>query len=234
MTVYTDAMVGAFHLLFGGDAHVWEIIFRSIWVSGQAVLIATVVGVPLGYLLGMSRFAGRGVLMVFVNTAMGFPPVVVGLYVFMALSNAGPLGSLELLFTVPAMVIAQLLLATPLVMGVTAAAVASVPRDLRLQVRALGASRSQEGLAVLKEARRGVMASVIAGFGGIISEVGAVGIVGGSAVGYTEVMTTAIMAYVRQGNFQLAMSLGLVLIGIALMVNVALTTIQNLGVVYER
>jgi tungstate transport system permease protein len=203
-------------------------------VSGTAVLLATLIGIPLGYLLGMSRFAGRAVLMVLVNTSMGFPPVVVGLFVFMALSNSGPLGFLELLFTPPAMMIAQVLLAAPLVMGVTAASIASVPRDMRLQVRALGASRAQESYAVLKEARRGVMASVVAGFGGIISEVGAVSIVGGNVSGYTEVMTTAIMGSVRQGEFELAMSWAMVLIGIALLVNIGLTTLQHAGVSYER
>jgi tungstate transport system permease protein len=152
----------------------------------------------------------------------------------MALSRTGPLGFLELLYTPPAMVIAQVILATPLVAGVTTAAIASVARDLRLQLRALGASRLQEGLAVLKEARRGVVAAVIAGFGGIISEVGAVMMVGGNIEGSTTVMTTAIMANVRRGENGQAMAWAMVLLGITLMVNVALTTMQNVGVQYER
>ena len=160
--------------------------------------------------------------------------MVIGLFVYMALSRTGPLGYLELLFTPQAMVIAQVILATPLVAGVTTAAIASVPRDLRLQVRALGASRSQESFAVLKEARRGVMAAVIAGFGGIISEVGAVSIVGGNIEGSTRVMTTAIMFNVRRGEFGLAMAWAMILIGIALVVNAMLTTLQYAGVSYER
>jgi tungstate transport system permease protein len=165
---------------------------------------------------------------------MGFPPVVIGLFVYMALSRSGPLGALDLLFTPQGMVIAQVILATPLVIGVTAAAIAAVPYDLRLQLRGVGASRLQEGLAVLKEARGGVMVSIIAGFGAIISEVGAVSIVGGGIEGYTDVMTTAIMANVRRGEFAQAMSWAMVLMGIALIVNAGLTTLQNSGRVYDR
>jgi tungstate transport system permease protein len=152
----------------------------------------------------------------------------------MALSRSGPLGFLNLLFTPQGMIIAQVILATPLVAGVSAAAVANVSRDLRLQLRALGASGLQEGLAVLNEARAGVIVSVVAGFGAIISEVGAVSIVGGGIEGYTDVMTTAIMANVRRGEFPQAMAWAMVLMGIALLVNIALTTFQNRGVLYER
>jgi tungstate transport system permease protein len=234
MLVYITSIAEAFRLIFGGSTEVWPVIFLSLSVSGIAVGIATILGVPAGYFLGISRFSGRAYLMVLVNTAMGFPPVVIGLFVYLALSRMGPLGFLELLYTPPAMVIAQVILATPLVAGVTTAAVASVPRDLRLQLRALGASRVQEGLAVLKEARRGVMAAVIAGFGGIISEVGAVMMVGGNIEGSTTVMTTAIMANVRRGENGQAMAWGMVLLGITLTVNVALTTLQNVGVSHER
>lgn len=234
MSVFLEAIRNGVGLLFGGSADVWSIIALSLSVSGVAVAIATVIGVPVGYLLGISRFAGRGALLLLVNTAMGFPPVVIGLFVYMAFSRSGPLGSMELLFTPQSMIVAQVILAAPLVAGVTTAAIASVPRDLRLQVRALGASRLQETLAVLKESRRGVMAAVIAGFGGIISEVGAVSIVGGNIEGSTRVMTTAIMFYVRRGDFGLAMAWAMVLIGIALVVNAALTALQNAGVGYER
>lgn len=234
MLVYVEAIADGFALLFSGSSDVWSVIGLSLAVSGTAALIATLIGVPLGYFLGMSRFGGRWALILLVNTAMGFPPVVIGLFVFMALSRTGPLGRLELLFSPQSMVIAQVILAAPLVAGVTTAAIASVSRDLRLQVRALGASRWQEAFAVLKESRRGVMAAIIAGFGGIISEVGAVSIVGGNIQGSTRVMTTAIMFYVRQGEFGLAMAWAMVLMGIALTVTAALTTLQNAGVTYER
>ncbi len=234
MQVYLNAFADAFNLLRTADSTVWQVIVLSLIVSGSAIGFATLVGVPLGYLLGISRFAGRGVVIVLVNTAMGFPPVVIGLFVYMALSRTGPLGGLQWLFTPQGMVLAQVILATPLVIGVTAAAISAVPRDLRFQLRALGASSLQEGFAVLKEARTGVLVSIIAGFGAIISEVGAVSIVGGGIEGYTDVMTTAIMAHVRRGEFPQAMAWAMVLMGIALIVNVALTTIQNTGISYER
>jgi tungstate transport system permease protein len=234
MSVYFTAIRDAFTLLFNGSSDVWSVIGLSLAISGSATVIATLIGVPIGYLLGVSRFGGRWALILLVNTSMGAPPVVIGLFVYMALSRSGPLGALGLLFTPQSMLIAQVILAAPLVAGVTAAVIASVPHDLRLQLRSLGASRTQETLAVLMESRRGVMAAVIAGFGGIISEVGAVSIVGGNIEGSTRVMTTAIMFYVRRGDFGLAMAWAMVLIGIALVVNVTLTTMQHAGVEYER
>jgi tungstate transport system permease protein len=225
--IYRQAIVDAVRLLATADRTTWQVILLSLSVSGSAVAIAALIGIPFGYALGMSRHAGRGVIMLLVNTAMGFPPVVVGLFVYMAFSRSGPMGMLDLLYTPTGMVVAQVILATPLVIGVSAAAIASVPRDLRIQLRALGASRLQEGLAILKEARGGVMASVVVGFGGIISEVGAVSIVGGGIEGHTDVMTTAIMANVSRGENSKAMAWAFVLIGIALSVNVVLTFIQS-------
>jgi tungstate transport system permease protein len=225
--VYQKAFADAIRLLSTADFTVWQVIALSLMVSGSAALIAAIIGIPLGYALGMSRHSGRGVIMLLVNTGMGFPPVVIGLFVYMALSRSGPLGMLAMLYTPAGMVIAQVILATPMVLGVSAAAFSSVSRDLRVQIRALGASRLQEGLAVLTEARAGVMASVIAGFGAIISEVGAVSIVGGGIEGHTEVMTTAIVANVSRGDNSKAMAWAFVLIGIALMVNVFLTAIQS-------
>ncbi len=234
MVIYWSAIVDGLRLIFSGNSGVWDIIWVSLRVSGTAVGISMLIGIPIGYVLGMSRFGGRAALMVLVNTAMGFPPVVVGLYVYMAISNTGPFGFLHLIFTQEAMIVAQVILSAPLVAGVTTAAISSVPRELRLQVRALGASRFQESMAILREARRGVMASVIVGFGGIISEIGAVMIVGGNIEGDTRTMTTAILTSVRMGDFGLAMAWAMVLVGIALMVNVALTSLQNVGVSYER
>lgn len=234
MQIYVQAFRQAVQLLASGDPATTSIILLSLQVSGAAVLIATLLGLPIGYALGTSRFMGRGALMVLVNTAMGFPPVVIGLFVWMALSRSGPLGDLNLLFTPQGMVIAQVILSTPLVVGVSAAAVANISRDLRLQLRALGASRLQEGLAVFKEVRSGVLAAIVAGFGSIISEVGAVSIVGGGIEGHTNVMTTAIMADVRRGDLAAASAMGLILIGITLTVNVVLTLIQNTGAGYER
>ena len=233
MSVYINAISDAFRLLASGSSDVWQIIRLSLQVSGIATVIATVIGIPIGYVLGTSRFAGRWALILLANTAMGFPPVVIGLFVYLTVSHSGPLGSLDLLFTPPAMVIAQIILAVPLVAGVTTAAVAGVPRDVRLQLRGLGASRLQEAAAILTESRNGVMAAVIAGFGGVISEVGAVQMVGGNIEHSTRVMTTAILFNVRQGEPQTAMAWALILIGIALVINAVFTVLQNTGVGYE-
>lgn len=214
-------------MLTSGSDVVWQVIRLSLAVSGFSVLIAALAGIPLAYALGISRYAGRGVILVLVNTAMGFPPVVIGLFVYLALSRSGPLGALGWVFTPQGMIVAQVILAMPLVIGISAAAISTVPRDLRTQLRALGASGPQEALAVLKEARGGVMVSVVAAFGAIISEVGAAMMVGGGIEGYTDVMTTAIMSHLRRGEYAAATAWAMVLMGIALFVNIALTTVQN-------
>jgi len=234
VSVIWNSVVEAIGLLGTGAVGVWEIIGLSLRVSGVSLLIAMAVGVPLGYLIGARRFVGRRLLMILVNTGMGLPPVVAGLIVYMFLSRSGPLGSLQLLFTVPAMIIAQFMIATPLVTGVTAAAIGSVPMELRLQARSLGASAFHEALLVVKEARRGVMSAVVAGFGGIISEVGAVMIVGGNVEHSTRVMTTAIVLEARKGNFGLALALGFILIAISFAINNGLTALQQSGGRYER
>lgn len=247
-----NAIVQAGALLFGGDAGVWEIIALSLRVSGIAVLISTAIGVPLGYLLGSRRFAGRRFIEVVVNTGMGLPPVVAGLIVYMFLSRTGPIAGLivsasdtltptgaphdapRMLFTVGAMLVAQVFISGPLVVGLTAAAVGSVPIELRLQARSLGASAMQEAVLTVKEARRGVMAAVVAGFGGIISEVGAVMLVGGNIEHSTRVMTTAIVLETQKGNFDIALAIGFILIGIAFVIMNGLTALQHSGGRYER
>ncbi len=167
-----------------------EIIFLSLQVSGIALAFSTLIGVPLGVTMGLKRFAGRKLVMALLYTGMGFPPVVIGLFVYLLLSRSGPLGSLDLagmpqLFTPGAMVLAQTIIAFPLVAGFTMAAVLGVDPALRQQVLALGATQRQAAWAVLREARVGVIASVVAGFGSIISEVGAVMLVGGNIEGRT-------------------------------------------------
>lgn len=234
MDAFWSAIVEAVNLLVSGAAGVWEIIGLSLRVSGLSVVIATAIGVPLGYLVGAKRFVGRRLALIIVNTGMGLPPVVAGLIVFMFLSRSGPMGGLGLMFSVPAMIVAQVLIATPLVLGVTAAAVGSVPLELRLQARSLGASLWQEAVLTVKEARRGVMAAVVAGFGGIISEVGAVMIVGGNIKGSTRTMTTAIVQETSEGRFGTALALGFILIGIAFAINNGLTWLQQSGGRYER
>lgn len=220
--------------LFGNAASdLWTVIGTSLAVSGTATVIATVIGLPLGYVLGTGLFRGKRAValltILLVNTGMGLPPVAVGLVVYLLLSRTGPLGFMGLLFSQPAMIIAQVIIATPLVAGVTAASVASIPQEMRLQARSLGAGRLREAWITLLETRKGIMAAIVAGFGGVMSEVGAVMMVGGNIQGSTRVMTTAIVLETRQGNFAEAGALVVVLIGIALLVNGALTALQMTG-----
>ena len=209
-----------------------EIILLSLQVSGAALLISAVIGIPIGAYLGLNHFYGRRLLIALLYTGMGFPPVVIGLFVYLMLSRSGPLGKLHLpfipaLFTPEAMVVAQTIIAFPIIAGFTMAAVMSVDPHLRQQVMALGATNQQAALAVLLEARVGVIVSIIAGFGGIISEVGAVMMVGGNIEGRTRVLTSAIVLSTRQGDFNLAIALGLILLGITFVVNVAMLRLQG-------
>jgi tungstate transport system permease protein len=209
-----------------------EIVGLSLRVSGTALLFSSLVGIPLGVFLGMNRFAGRRLVIALLYTGMGFPPVVVGLFVYMMLSHSGPVGQLALpivpeLFTPGAMVLAQTIISFPLIAGFTMAAVMGVDANLRQQVRALGATRWQTAAAVLSEARVGVVVSIIAGFGAIISEVGAVMMVGGNIEGRTRVLTTAIVLETSKGNFDLAMALGVVLLALAFATNAVVLRLQG-------
>lgn len=206
---------------------VLETILLSLRVSGVATVIAVLLGMPLGTFIGLRRFRGRALAVALVHTGFALPPVVIGLFVFMFLSRNGPAGDLQLLFTPAAMVIAQAVLATPYVTGITLAAVQAVPADVRLQARALGASPWRAVLTHVREARLGLVAAVVAGFGAVISEVGAVMMVGGNIAGETRVMTTAIVLETRRGNFRTAVILGVVLLAIAFVVNVLLTIAQQ-------
>jgi tungstate transport system permease protein len=219
-------------MIFAGDSALLKIVGLSLRVSGLALLIATIIGIPLGAALGLRRFRGRKAAVAALYTGMGFPPVVVGLFVYLMLSRSGPLGGLNWefmprLFTPGAMVIAQTIIAIPLVAGFTMAAVMGVDPLLRQQVRSLGATDWQTTLAVLAEARIGVIVAVIAGFGGIISEVGAVMLVGGNIEGRTRVLTTAIVLETRQGSFDMALALGAILLGITFFINVVMMRLQG-------
>jgi len=227
MDVFLDAIRQAVQLLLSGDPYLWQIIGRSLQVSGLAVFLGLLAGIPFGTWLGLARFPGRGVAVALVNTGLALPPVVVGLFVYVILSRQGPLGSLGWLYTPSAMVSAQFVLAAPYVAAITLAAVQSVPPELRLQARALGASRWQALLLHLREARLSLMAAVAAGFGAVISEVGAVIMVGGNVHGETRVITTAIVLETRRGQFATAMALGLILLAIAFTANAFITRVQQ-------
>ena len=232
ISTFLRGLFEAIGLIGGGNSDLIEIVLLSLRVSGLALLFSTVIGVPLGAALGLGRFIGRKLVIALMYTGMGFPPVVVGLFVYILLSRSGPLGSLNSplippLFTPGAMVIAQCIIAFPLVAGFTMAAVMGVDPQLRQQVRSLGATAWQTTLTVLAEARIGVVVAIIAGFGGIISEVGAVMLVGGNIEGRTRVLTTAIVLETRQGNFELALALGVILLAIAFLINVVMLRLQG-------
>ncbi len=218
--------------MIGGDNQLAEIVLLSLRVSGIALAISTVIGIPTGAVLGLTRFRGRRLAVALVYTGMAFPPVVVGLFVYLLLSRSGVLGGLDMpwiprLFTPEAMILAQVIIAYPLVAGFTMAAVQAVDPALRMQVQALGASRWQTTWAILEEARVGVIAAVVAGFGGIISEVGAVMLVGGNIAGQTRVLTTAIVLETNKGNFGLALALGMILLSIAFTANFIILRLQG-------
>lgn len=199
----------------------------SLLVSGVAIVLSMALGVPAGVFLALRRFPGRRFLVALVNTGMGLPPVVVGLFVFLLLSRAGPFGPLELLYTPWAMILAQVIIAGPLVVGITLAAIQGLDEKLRLQILSLGASRTQYYWRLVQEARLSLVAALAAGFGSVISEVGAVMMVGGNIKGQTRVMTTAIVLATRQGEFPLALALGGLLLLLALGVNWLFTVVQQ-------
>lgn len=234
MQIFVDAWRQGWSMLASGSVGVWDIVWASIALSGTATLLALLIGLPVGYIVGSKRFIGRRAALVIFNAGMGLPPTVVGLLVAMTLSRRGPLGFMSLLYTRPAVVIAQLIIAIPVVMAITAAAVASVPRELVSQARSLGAGRLRLGLLTLSEARMGLLAAVAGGFGSIISEVGAASMVGGNLEGDTRVMTTAMMLFSRQGQYGPALALAVVLMAIVVFVNVVLTSFQTSADRWER
>ena len=215
-----DGLREALRLITGFDPALLEVVGLTLRVTGGALLLATLIGLPLGAALGLrNRIPAGGCVLPIIYTGMGLPPVVVGLFVYLLLSNRGPLGGLEWLFTPTAMIVAQTIIALPLIVGLTLTALRSIDPTVKLQVRSLGATRAQLAWTMMLEARLGVLAAVIAAFGGIISEVGAVMLVGGNIEGQTRVLTTAIVLETRRGNFALALALGIILLGLAFAAN---------------
>ncbi|GMV86698.1 MAG: hypothetical protein AMXMBFR80_25530 [Dehalococcoidia bacterium] len=227
MEALWDGLKEAVRLIAEGDAELRDIALRTIAVSGVATLLAMLGGVPLGYALARGRFRGRTVLLGVVNTGMGMPPVVMGLIVWLMLVRSGPFGDLELIYTKRAMVIAQLLIATPLVVGFTAAAVQALPRDLPDLLAVLGAGRLRSLFLLAREAQLGLLAAIMAGFGAVVSEVGASMTVGGNLQGNTRVLTTAIVTETSRGNNDRAIALGIILLAMAFLVNLLLTMVQQ-------
>ncbi len=220
METLLDALREALRLLIDLDPALVEIIGMTLRVTGTAMLLAVLIGLPLGAALGLrERVPLAGCVMPLIYTGMALPPVVVGLFVYLILSNQGPLGDLRWLFTARAMVVSQTIIALPLVIGLTLTTLRGIDPSVSLQIRSLGATRRQLAWTLLLEARLGVLAAIIAAFGGIISEVGAVMLVGGNIEGQTRVLTTAIVLETRRGNFALALALGIILLAIAFLTN---------------
>lgn len=207
-------------------AQFWPILYLSLQVSGVAVFISSLVGLPLGVWMGLSFFPGKRFVVGLIHTGMALPPVVVGLLLYLLLSRSGPLGSLGWLFSPQAMILAQFALDLPFVIGITMVAVASVPSELQWQLRCLGASPNQARWEIVREARAGILLAVATAFGRSLSEVGAVWLVGGNIEGQTRVMTTAIVLETGKGNFTLALLLGGALLAVALAVNLFIVRYQ--------
>jgi tungstate transport system permease protein len=229
MEFITEGFNRAFFLILSLDREVFAITFLSLSVSTVATLLASVVGVPLGFTVGAGQFPGRRMVITLFNTLLSLPTVVVGLFVFSLISRQGPFGFLGLLFTPAAMVVGQFILAIPIITALTISAVQSVDRRVRSTALTLGASRIQTGITILTEARFALMAAIIAGFGRVIGEVGAAIMLGGNIRNYTRTITTAIALETSKGEFGFAIALGIILMFVAFSVNILFRFLQQRG-----
>ena len=231
MTSILESFSRAFSLILHLNAELLGIILLSIRVSGTALVVSTFFGLPLAALLGFKKFPLKGLTISILNTFMGLPPVVVGLFVYLLLSRSGPLGFMALLYTPTAMIVAQTILAFPIVTSLSHSAIISVDPIIKQASMTLGATPYQVSLTIIREARHGILSAIIAAFGRVMAEVGAILIVGGNIAGFTRVMTTTIALETDKGNFELALALGIILLTISLLINSALYLIQKKGVI---
>lgn len=227
MDLIAEGLRKAFELIVSMDREVLGITWLSLKVSGIATLISVGMGISLGMIIALTSFPGKKIVISAINTGMGLPPVVVGLFVTVFLWRNGPFGFLDLLYTPSAMIIAQVIIATPIVMGLSVAALQNLPPKLRLQILSLGATRWQMVWIMIREARLPFMAAVMAGFGGVISEIGASIMVGGNIRGYSRVLTTATVMETGRGNFDVAFALSIILLLLVFSVNYLFTMIQQ-------
>jgi tungstate transport system permease protein len=227
MKFIIEGLKTALILLKTGDSQVINITMLTLKVCGIATLLSVIIGVPIGIYLALREFPGRRIIVTLVNVGMGLPPVVVGLLVSIMLWRYGPLGFLGLMYTPTAIVIAQAVIASPLVIGLTMSAIQSLDPNLAVQIKALGATKWQLMWILISEARLGLLAAVIAGFGGVVSEVGAAMMVGGNVKDLTRVLTTAISLHVSRGDFGMAIALSIILLLLSFMVTYILTTAQQ-------
>ncbi len=222
-----DGLVEALRIIASGDPQIATITLLSLRVSVTATLLGALFGIPFGFLIARKDFFGKSVITTAINTAMGLPPVVVGLVIYLTLSSFGPLGFLRLLYTPEAMIIAQTVLTFPISCGITISSVMSLNPKLKETLVSLGAPAAWEALVLLNESRLGLITAIITAFGGAISEVGAIMMVGGNLGGFTQALTTSIMLYTNMGEFNTAIALGIILLMIAFGVNLFLTLLQS-------
>ncbi|MBS3951008.1 MAG: ABC transporter permease [Peptococcaceae bacterium] len=227
MELVWRGLTEAFRLLISGDREVWQIAYLTIRVSGVATLLSILLGIPCGAVLGLGKFPGKSLLQSLVNSAMGLPPVVVGLWISLLLWRSGPLGNLGLMYTPIALVVAQVVIATPRVAALTMAGVMQVENGIAEQITSLGASRVQQVYLILKQAWLSLIAASMAGFGAVVAEVGAAMAVGGNIRGQTRVLSTAIVLELNKGNFDIAIALSFILLSLSYLVALTLTVLQR-------
>lgn len=227
MDLLVDGFLKAIDMVLTGDKEIIEITWLTLRISLTAMFISTLIGIPAGMLIGLTRFPGRKLILVFIHIGMGLPPVVAGLWITILLWRSGPLGHLSLLFTPTAIVMAQVLVSLPIVVGLTASALQQIDNKLIWQMKALGANKLQTLIILLKETKIPILAAIIAGLGRIMAEVGAAMMVGGNILGETRILTTSIVMEVSKGNFNVAIALSFILMTIALLVTITLTFLQQ-------
>lgn len=227
MNIIWEGIKQAAILLFTGNREVYEILLMTIRVSGLSLIFSILLGIPLGMEIGLNKFRGKGLVTTIVNTGMSIPPVAVGLIITLMIWRTGPLGSLELMYTPTAMIIAQIIIASPIITGITIAAVQQVDNKLILQAQTLGANKVQIFWILLKEIKLSILVAIAAGFGRAISEVGAVLIVGGNIMGKTRVLTTATIQMIRMGKYDIAIALVIILLLLSFGINFFISAIQR-------
>ncbi len=229
MELIFEGLKKAVILIASFDREVYEVLFLTLEVTMTSTVISSILGVAIGTAIALNEFPGRTIVVGIVNTGMGVPPVVVGLFTTLMLWRGGVFGNYEILYTPLAIIIAQVLIATPMVTGITLSALQQVPKNFHLQILALGASRVQSLFILYRQARLPLLAAIMAGFGSIISEVGAAMMVGGNIKGSTRVLTTATVMETSRGNFDTAIAFGIILLVLSFAVNYFLSYAQQKG-----
>lgn len=227
MELFIEGILKAIDMILSGDKEIFEITYTTLRVCLTAIFISTVVGIPLGVLLGLHSFPGKKIVLVFVNIGMGLPPVVAGLYITMLLWRSGPLGHLGLLYTTHAIIMAQILVSLPIIIGLTSAAFQQIDSKMLMQIKALGATSFQRLGLLLRETKLAILSAIMAGLGRVLAEIGAAMMVGGNIKGDTRILTTSMMMEVSKGNFDVAIALSFILMTLAFIITFLLTSLQQ-------